>query len=228
MNNKIFIKEELRINKKLERAKIIPDKLYKYISFEKSNQSINDKKIKCLIDEVLYFGNIRNQNDTDEYNNILYENEIANSVIVDQIKRKENRDAICCFTDKSNNKNLIKKYANNGCGIMCEFEVFNKSNFYKIQYDKEEYIIHEAGDNEKIKELNKNKLDMHYITKKLKWRKESEYRLILENTLLLKKSLIDYNTCGVKLKSITIYDNCPKEVKQIIIEIANKQKVKII
>jgi hypothetical protein len=206
-----------------------PKYLYKYISLEKGY----DKEIfNNLENDKLYFSNIREVNDKEEYKNLNYRIYINKSSleIIKNMEKHENKDLVCCFTGGlDNDKYMWENYANSSKGIRLTFEVLDGEFINKITYTDEKQVIEECNDDEEIIKKNVDAYNTHFFRKSTKWKNENEYRATVENFMYpCVKRNYSYEEVGLKLLEVTIGKNCSKENKLKIEEILKNKNIKII
>lgn len=122
------------------RKKYIPQKIYKYISFDKNENSLNEEKIKTLEANKCWLSTRNNLNDPFELKVIIDEEKLREHGFkegcwnwIDEILNE--KYLIGSFTtNATNNMPMWAHYANNHRGICIEYEITNKKFFFPVIY----------------------------------------------------------------------------------------------
>lgn len=203
--------------------KILNDRtLFKYISLDDRDTSLNDKKLKCYKNDLIWVSSIFAFDDKTEFTmNIDYD--IASielgqkretlEMLVNEIRELGD---VACFTP-SNRPYMWKQYANNYNGFCLEFEVIDYEYFQPVVYCNKNNFdltrifinVYKKIQNKGLKIMNDKECLMFSeystILKDLKYQEEKEIRLVTND---------EYDKNDSVLKG-TVYPNKKIESKYL-------------
>ena len=120
------------------------NRLYKFIAFD-DNDALNKIKLKCLLNDQLWFSYFRYLNDPTEFD-IIYDKKmvsrklhLSEEFIEHFLRVIIGIYDVCSFTYKYEDY-MWMEYANNGSGVCLEFTVSNLDMLYPVEYKNKSEI----------------------------------------------------------------------------------------
>lgn len=228
----------------------LPRKLYRYISIGE-NKDENNKRFKTLEDNELWFSRADCLNDPFEGYNLYYSEEFPFDAVTGESNIKNRKESwakyteqarknffICSFSQDNKITPMWAHYSGNHKGFCIEYELVDKSNFYKVQYWASKFDV--VLDIERLQEnyfwgdltqeeCFKTLKDLHKYWCSIKgvdWEYEREVRAIInieDNDICGLNKKID--EIGLIIKGIYIGANCSEDSKDRLTAIAKKLNV---
>lgn len=258
-----LIENNKTVQANIYRSENIPKKLYKYIYLDKiptckhkcSIESLNELKLKTLIDNNFWLSTAKNLNDPFEIKTLFVEEEKLKKYnypveVINKLKDFfYNAFLIGCFSSNlTNNMPMWAHYANNHTGFCVEYKINKPELFYPIFYEPSRspasntfmkclYLMRKAHENT-ITTKEKNDLELYTnliyhnsIIKSDMWKYENEYRLLLPQESILSNPvenglLVNNDTIGIKISAIYLGLSC-NQYKDRLIKIGRDLGIKI-
>lgn len=210
----------------------IPKQVFKFFRLDCGYDELLDH----LKNNEVFFNLPSKMNDIREFHNVIFEkgsetdNKIANNMDKTQLRNTR----IACFTyDKNciNNEKMWNEYANNGNGILVEFEVFLQDNLYPVLYSNKNVIIPriENVHDDEMFVTNRFLFDtLKLILKEEKYSHENEIRLIYnlgyERTFSRNGRYVNISSI-LRIKKIYFGSNCSEKNKERINELWKNENI---
>lgn len=241
----------------------IPKKLYKFVYLndvpkcinECGYESVNNSKIKSIVDNKFWVSTYDNLNDPFELKSIFIEEDKIKEYgypveMIKEVLRMHKEYLIGCFTTNlTNNLPMWSHYVNNHKGICIEYNVVSPSFFYPVMYEKGRHISNNICMNfvalafrdmkGKITTEQKEELELYSqilfhntMIKDKSWEYEDEYRYIIPKMISDDKeikggTLLNTRTIGIEISGIYLGMCCEEKYKSMLIDIAKSLGIKI-